>query len=151
VSYGYNNGLRVALTNALPTGAWTNGYRYDGARRLSSITCPAGTFSYLYQTGVGGASASPALVRKLTLATSAYITNTFDSSGPLLSTRPEGTRRHKGHGAQCWTGRRGTEERPRLSLRAFVPSCETPSRSLDLVLMTQECLSRCFCPPRLCA
>src|SRR5487761_1980920 len=44
----YNNGLRVGLALQQPTGLWTNGFAYDAAKRLTSVTSPAGTFSYSY-------------------------------------------------------------------------------------------------------
>src|SRR5208282_2721623 len=63
-----------------PTGNWTNGFGYDAARRLTSVTSPAGTFSYAYdpirQMKPGG----------IALPTSSYVTNTYDPVARVLST-----------------------------------------------------------------
>jgi YD repeat-containing protein len=82
VSYCYSNArLRSALTLVEPNAsAWTQSYGYDGAKRLSSLASPAGTFSYSYCTGLGAGTWDSPLVKKLTLPSSAYITNTFDTN-----------------------------------------------------------------------
>ena len=83
VSYSYNNRLRTGLSVLAPNAsAWTESYGYDTARRLTSLTSPAGAFSYT----LGGASSASPLTRKLTLPNGAYITNTYDSVARLLST-----------------------------------------------------------------
>src|SRR5439155_21703157 len=47
VTYTYNNArLRSGLSLQQPTGTWTNGFGWDAAHRLSSVSSPAGTFSY---------------------------------------------------------------------------------------------------------
>jgi len=84
-----------------PNGAsWAQGYTYDTARRLASVTSPAGAFNYQYNDGadvgwVGDPYTgitydlhkhSGALVQELTLPNGAYITNTFDSVARLTGT-----------------------------------------------------------------
>src|SRR6266567_9637806 len=46
VTNTYQNRLRTALSLQQPTGAWTNGFIYDAARRLTNVTSPAGAFGY---------------------------------------------------------------------------------------------------------
>jgi YD repeat-containing protein len=88
VSYGYNGvGLRSSLTNQQPTGNWIQTYGYDAAKRLTNVTSQAGTFSYQYSSGIGGASSASALIQKLSLPNSSYITNTFDSVSRMLTTK----------------------------------------------------------------
>ncbi len=83
VGYTYNNRLRTGLSVQAPNAdAWTQSYGYDSARRLTSITSPAGTFNYT----LGGASSASALIQKILLPNGAYITNTFDGNARLLST-----------------------------------------------------------------
>src|SRR5438876_8440712 len=82
VSYTYNNArLRSGLTLQQPTGSWTNGFTYDAAHRLSTVSSPAGTFTYAYN--VGQASRLPI---KLSLPNTAYITNTYDNVARLTGT-----------------------------------------------------------------
>lgn len=81
VTYTYAQRLRTSLTLQQPTGSWTNGYRYDVAKRLTNITSQAGAFGYAYE------ATRPALVSKLTLPNTAYITNTYDAMTRLLSTK----------------------------------------------------------------
>ena len=77
----YNSRLRVGLGLQQPAGSWTNGFGYDAAKRLTSITSPAGTFSYQYS------STQPSLlVQKLSLPNTSYITNVYDANARLLST-----------------------------------------------------------------
>jgi RHS repeat-associated protein len=40
--------LRLGLSLQQPSGSWTNGFSYDYAGRLTSVTAPAGTFTYTY-------------------------------------------------------------------------------------------------------
>jgi YD repeat-containing protein len=47
----YVNRLRTALSLQEPTGTWTDGFAYDAAKRLTSVTSPAGTFGYTYTSG----------------------------------------------------------------------------------------------------
>jgi len=51
VSYTYASRLRTGLSLLQPgASAWTNGYGYDAARRLTNVVSPAGTFGYNYQS-----------------------------------------------------------------------------------------------------
>jgi RHS repeat-associated protein len=81
VNYTYANRLRTGLSVSAPNAsAWSQSYGYDAARRLTSITSPAGLFGYTYK-------ADQALgVSRLSLPNSAYITNTFDSVARLTAT-----------------------------------------------------------------
>jgi len=82
LTYTYNNArLRSGLTLQQPTGSWTNGYTWDAAHRLTSVTSPAGTFTYTYK--VGHASSLPI---KLSLPNSSYITNICDNVARLTGT-----------------------------------------------------------------
>lgn len=86
VSYTYANRLRTGLSLQAPNAsAWSQGYGYDTARRLTSVSSPAGIFNYT----LGGASAASPLIKKLLLPNGAYITNSFDSVARLLSTALE--------------------------------------------------------------
>ncbi len=81
VTNTWNNRLRVGVDLQQPTGVWTNRFAYDAAKRLTSVTSPAGAFSYTF---VGQASR---LTQKLSLPNSSYITNTYDSVARLLTTK----------------------------------------------------------------
>ena len=81
IDYGYQNRLRMSLSLQQPSGTWTNGYVYDIAKRLTSITSPAGAFNYTYD------ATRQSLMTKLTLPNTAYITNSYDSMIRLLSTK----------------------------------------------------------------
>jgi YD repeat-containing protein len=51
VTYGYHTQspfLRTSLTLQQPAGSWTQSYAYDDARRLDTLTSPAGQFAYDY-------------------------------------------------------------------------------------------------------
>ncbi len=78
----YNNRLRTGLSLAQPTGKWTNSLGYDAAKRLTSVTSPAGTFTYT----LAAASAASPLPKKLLLPNTSYITNTYDSVARLKGT-----------------------------------------------------------------
>ncbi len=85
VNYTYTNRLRASLAVVAPNASpWSQGYGYDAARRLASVTSPAGSFSYGYTGVLAGASGS--LVSALRLPNGAYITNRFDTMARLLST-----------------------------------------------------------------
>jgi YD repeat-containing protein len=59
VSYTYQNRLRTGLSVQAPNAsAWSQGYGYDSARRLKSVSSPAGTFNYTLG-GASSASLSP--------------------------------------------------------------------------------------------
>jgi RHS repeat-associated protein len=81
VSYTYAQRLRTALSLSQPSGSWSQSYGYDSARRLTSLTSPAGAFGYGY---FAPASLLPISV---TLPNSAYVTNTYDNLARLLSTK----------------------------------------------------------------
>jgi YD repeat-containing protein len=82
VTYGYNSDrLRNSLSlQQSATSAWTNGFAYDAARRLSTVTSPAGTYTYSYK-GPG------VLVTNLALPNNSRITNAFDNVGRLTLTK----------------------------------------------------------------
>jgi RHS repeat-associated protein len=87
VSYTYTDRLRMVLNLQQPNAsAWVQNYTYDMAARMTGITSPAGTFSYTYNLGTGGASAASTLISRLTLPNGAWITNTFDNNGRMLGT-----------------------------------------------------------------
>jgi len=47
VSYTHQNRLRTGLSLLAPNAsAWIESYSYDSARRLTSLSSPAGLFSY---------------------------------------------------------------------------------------------------------
>src|SRR5207249_7656846 len=82
VSYTYNNArLRSGLTLQQPTGTWTNGFTYDAAHRLSTVTSPVGTFNYQYPN-----NQPSTLIQKLVLPNTSYITNTYDNVARLAGT-----------------------------------------------------------------
>jgi len=84
VSYTYLNRLRIGLSLAQPAAdAWAQSYGYDPAKRLTSLTSPAGGFSYAYDP------ARHLQVGTLTLPNGAYITNSYDSVARWLSTALE--------------------------------------------------------------
>src|ERR1035437_1789034 len=90
VSYTYNNRLRASVSVLAPNAsAWAEAYGYDAAKRLTSLTSPAGSFSYDYSTEQGVSPAS--LVRALILPNGAYITNNYDNVARLLSTVLKGS------------------------------------------------------------
>jgi YD repeat-containing protein len=73
VTNTYNGArMRVGLGRQQPTGAWTNGFTYDGGHRLATVVSPAGTFTYTYK-GPGN------LVTNLALPNASRITNAFDT------------------------------------------------------------------------
>src|ERR1700744_5631183 len=52
VNYTYANRLRLGLSLEAPNASsWEQTYGYDSARRLTSITSPAGEFDYAYDPG----------------------------------------------------------------------------------------------------
>ena len=66
VSYTNNTArLRQNLTLLQPTGTWTNGFTWDAAHRLSTVSSSAGTFTITY-VGAGG------LIQKLSLPNTSY-------------------------------------------------------------------------------
>lgn len=87
VSYTYSHHLRTALSLQQPSaGSWAHSYGYDIAKRHTTITSPAGTFSYAYPgSGHILAKASPLHI-KLGLPPGAYITNSHDHLARLTNT-----------------------------------------------------------------
>jgi RHS repeat-associated protein len=84
--YGFvvtnNNRLRNSLTLQAPnTTAWSQSYGYDNARRLKTISSPAGAFGYAYD------SVKLQRVDILTLPNGSYITNTYDSVAREVTTK----------------------------------------------------------------
>jgi len=87
VTNTYLNGLRTNLSLQQPTGAWTNKFAYDAAKRLTNVTSQAGSFTNEYFAGVGGASGySSRLIKRLLLPNTSIITNDYDSTGRQLGT-----------------------------------------------------------------
>jgi YD repeat-containing protein len=80
VTNTYSNRRRIALSLQQPSGTWTNGFGWAGARRLTNVTSAAGAFSYQYISGAQG------LVSRIGLPNTAYITNTYDSVARLTAT-----------------------------------------------------------------
>ncbi|MGA2175353.1 MAG: RHS repeat-associated core domain-containing protein [Verrucomicrobiota bacterium] len=87
VSYAYSDRLRTALSLQEPNAsAWVESYGYDLANRLHTITSPAGTFTYIYNPGLAGATSSSSLIANIALPSGAFITNTFDNNARMLGT-----------------------------------------------------------------
>jgi RHS repeat-associated protein len=80
----YTSRQRVGLSLQQPTGAWTNGFGWDLAGRLTNVASKAGTFGYGY-TALDG-SFSGRLVQRLSLPSGAYATNNFDPVARVLDT-----------------------------------------------------------------
>lgn len=81
VTYTYQNRLRTGLNLQAPNASdWVQSYGYDGARRMGTLTSPAGTFSYTYDP------TAQMQVKKLSLPNGAYITNSYDNVARMLST-----------------------------------------------------------------
>ena len=94
VSYGYTNRLRssVSLPDAAGGPAWTQGYGYDAAARLASVSSPAGVFGYTYGTTPAN---RPSL---LNLPGGSQIGYTYDGLARLTGTElkdPTGTSLHR--------------------------------------------------------
>lgn len=84
ITLTYLNRFRTALTLQQPTGTWTNGFGYDPAHRLTSVSSPAGTFVYNYSAGQTLLPGT--LIRGISLPNTSYITNTFDAVSRLTGT-----------------------------------------------------------------
>ncbi len=82
VSYSYTEGLRTGLSINDPQSTINFGYGYDNAWRMTSLTSPAGNFSY----GYGAPNSGSALVRSITLPNGGSITNHFDALARLDAT-----------------------------------------------------------------
>jgi len=81
VTNTYVNRLRSGLSLQQPTGAWTNGFAYDAARRLTNVISPAGAFNYQFVPSGVTHHAS-----RITLPNTSYITNAFDGNARLTGT-----------------------------------------------------------------
>ena len=87
VTFTYLDRLRHSLSLQQPNASpWNQSYSYDGFNRLTNVISPAGSFGYVYDAGVGGVSASSALVDRLNLPTGAYVANAFDANGRMTIT-----------------------------------------------------------------
>src|SRR5262249_44106338 len=82
VTNTYLNRARTNLSLQQPTGVWTNYFRYDAANRLTNVVSPAGSFVYT----LSGTAPGSALIKKLLLPNTSYITNNYDSVARLLTT-----------------------------------------------------------------
>ena len=78
---GYLNGKRVSLALQQVSGAWTNGFAYDGGGRLTNLVSEAGDFQYVYCS-----SSASSLPYGLALPNSSYVTNTYDPVARLTGT-----------------------------------------------------------------
>jgi RHS repeat-associated protein len=77
----------MVMTLQQPEAAeWVQDYAYDLAARMTGITSPAGTFSYSYNSGLGGTATASSLISKLALPNGAWISNTYDNNGRMLGT-----------------------------------------------------------------
>jgi YD repeat-containing protein len=51
ISFDYTSRLRTGLNLAVPNATpWSVAYTYDGAKRLTNVSSPAGTFGYKHDT-----------------------------------------------------------------------------------------------------
>src|SRR5436190_1551187 len=78
----YVNRIRTSLSLQQPTGAWTNKFVYDLARRMTNVTSPGGAFGY----SVAAVSPGSSLIKKILLPNTSYITNTFDNVARMTGT-----------------------------------------------------------------
>ncbi len=78
-------GRRVGLGVQQPSGVWNQAHSYTSGR-LGSIASPPGTFTYAYSPASGSGFAAR-LVQRLTLPSTSYITNAYDSVGRVTSTQ----------------------------------------------------------------
>jgi len=82
VSYTYQNRLRTGLSLLAPNAdPWAQSYGYDPAKRLTSLSSPAGAFSYAYDP------VRNLQVSNLALPNGAYIRNAYDNVARMLSTK----------------------------------------------------------------
>ena len=88
VTYSYENGRRRKSLNLQAPSAsdWVQGYTYDAAGRLSTVTSPAGAFTYQYFIGLDPVSSPSPFVAQLNLPNGAYIINGYENPGRLTST-----------------------------------------------------------------
>ena len=89
VSYTYENRLRANMSLQAPNAvAWAQNYGYDSARRLTSVSSPAGAFNYTYDP------VELQCVDELSLPNGALITNIWDSDARALN----GVEKQRRHG-----------------------------------------------------
>jgi RHS repeat-associated protein len=84
VTNTYANRLRVALGLQQPSGAWTNGFMYDAASRLTNVTSQAGAFGYNF--ALAGVTLPGSMIQGISLPNTAFITNEYDLLARLTST-----------------------------------------------------------------
>jgi len=83
----YIDRLRTGLSLQQPSGLWTNGFGYDAAERLTNIVSPAGSFTNIYTSGVGGASGyCSGLRQRLLEPNGSSNTNNYEVVARLLGT-----------------------------------------------------------------
>jgi len=75
ITNAYMNRLRTSLVLQQPSLLWTNGFRYDAAKRLTNVSSRAGGFGY----SLSGTVAASPLPKKILMPNGAYITNTYGS------------------------------------------------------------------------
>lgn len=82
ITYSYTTAReRQSFALQQPYGSdWQQTYSYDSVGRLTTISSPHGAFTYDYGSGPGN------LIKRLNLPSGAYVTNSYDSVGHLLST-----------------------------------------------------------------
>jgi RHS repeat-associated protein len=87
VAYTYSDRMRTVLDLQQPNASdWIVDYGYDAAKRLQTVTSPAGQFTYSYNPGVDGNASSSGLVANIALPNGAWITNTYDNNGRMTGT-----------------------------------------------------------------
>jgi RHS repeat-associated protein len=84
VTNTYLNRLRAALALQQLSGAWTNGFIYDAASRLTNVTSQAGPFGYNF--ALAGVTLPGSMLRGISLPNTAYITNQYDPLARLTGT-----------------------------------------------------------------
>jgi RHS repeat-associated protein len=82
VTNTYVQGLRTAMSLNSQPSTLNFSYGYDNARRLQTLTSPAGSFGYSY----GALNSASALVTGISLPNGAYITNNYDALARLTQT-----------------------------------------------------------------
>jgi len=87
VTYSYDSGQRrSSLSIQAPNAStWNQSYTYDAANRLSTLSSPAGAFTYGYHAGLAGSSPA-SLVKSVALPNTSAITNNYDTRGRMLGT-----------------------------------------------------------------
>jgi RHS repeat-associated protein len=143
VSYTYYNRLKTGLSLQAPdASAWTESYGYDTARRLTSLTSPAGTFGCAYDP------TNLLKIDKLTLPNSAYITNTYDNVARLTGTCLENsgnTNLDSQNYVYNQAGQRTSETNAAGDYRAYsYDNAGTLTSSLGFISATTNRLQDCF-------